>query len=398
MVVAHRTALVATVLAAGLATGLAACNRASKPAPSAAKPTGVVVRTGAQGKQGSSATDNRLGFPELDASWRDSGYRLDWVGYPFVSNSRPGGLRQLAMFDDVVVAQDNTSTVSLLDARTGQTKWSVDLGTPLTRFLAITRDPVDPTRVVVSGESGATIMAVSSGNILGQEKFARVISTAPVAEEGIYVYGTAVGEIIGHRIGLGLKGWGFQGQGPIRANPVRVAGVVGTVSQGGDVTFTDARTGSLMGRARIFGGVENQPVASGDSLIIAGLDQSVWCFGTNGQERWRVRTPHKLTNQPTAINGVVYLDIPGDGMTAMDATNGTTLWKNARVHGRAVVQRAGTVLIFTKEMVHVVDAKRGDVIRSIPAPGIVRLEADKLEDGTLYAVSDRNVVAKMVVK
>jgi outer membrane protein assembly factor BamB len=176
-----------------------------------------------------------------------------------------------------------------------------------------------------------------------------VISTA-VAEEGIYVYGTAVGEIIGHRIGLGLKGWGFQGQGPIRANPVRVAGVVGTVSQGGDVTFTDARTGSLMGRARIFGGVENQPVASGDSLIIAGLDQSVWCFGTNGQERWRVRTPHKLTNQPTAINGVVYLDIPGDGMTAMDATNGTTLWKNARVHGRAVVQRAGTVLIFTKEM------------------------------------------------
>jgi outer membrane protein assembly factor BamB len=168
MVVAHRTALVATVLAAGLATSLAACNRASKPAPSAAKPTGVVVRTGAQGKQGSSATDNRLGFPELDASWRDSGYRLDWVGYPFVSNSRPGGLRQLAMFDDVVVAQDNTSTVSLLDARTGQTKWSVDLGTPLTRFLAITRDPVDPTRVVVSGESKHDHHGGVDGNILGQ--------------------------------------------------------------------------------------------------------------------------------------------------------------------------------------------------------------------------------------
>lgn len=403
MVVAHprrsRKALL-SIASLALLAGLPACQRGARSSTESTKPTGVTVRMGGAGTEDaqSDASNNRLGFPNLDAGWNDAGYRLDWVGYPFVGNTQAKSLKQLAMFPDAVVAQDSRSVVSLLDARTGQTKWSVDLGTPLTKFCGVTRDPIDPTRVVISSEGEAIIMAIASGNIIGREKFARVINTAPIAEGGTYVYGTAVGEVIGHRLGYGLKGWGFQGVGPIKANPVRVGGVVGSVSQSGDVTFIDGRTGSLVGRAKIFSGIDNQPVAAGDAMIIAGLDQSIWCFGTNGQERWRVRTPHKLSNQPTAIGTAVYLEVPGDGLTAFDVNTGNTLWKNPKVGGHVVVQKGATLLVHSKNTVSVIDAKRGDLIRAIPAPGIVRLEADGLENGALYAVSDRNVVARLVGK
>ncbi|MFO0832906.1 MAG: PQQ-binding-like beta-propeller repeat protein [Phycisphaerales bacterium] len=399
MDVAHRKVLASALVSASVLTGLAACHRGARPAPATARPTGATVVMGGAAEGGpSEASNNHLGFPELNAGWRESGYRLDWIGYPFVGNTKVDGLRTLTILPDAVVSQDSNSVVSLLDARTGQTKWSVDLGTPLTKFCGITRDPVDPTRLVVSSEGEAIIMSSAGGNILAREKFSRVVNTSPVAEGGTYVYGTAVGEIIGHRLGFGIKAWGFQGVGPIRANPVRVGGVVGTVSQGGDITFIDPRSGALVGRARIYGGVDNQPVAAGDALVVAGLDQSVWCFNTSGQERWRVRTPHKLTNQPTVIGDRVFLDIPGDGLTAFDVNTGATVWKNPSVSGHVFVKKGNNLFALGKNTVSVIDAQRGDLIRAIPAPGITRIESDKAEDGTLYAVSDRNVIARIVAK
>ncbi len=360
------------------------------------RPTGVTVRTGVMGAgEDRSATDNRLGFPSLDAGWAEAGYRLNWVGYPFVNNTKANGLRRMAAWDDCIVSQDQTSTISLLDAKTGQTKWSVDLDAPLSKFVGLTRDPLDQTRVVISSESEAVTMALGSGNIIGHEKFEKVVNTAPIADGGIFVYGTAAGEVMGHRMGLALKGWGFQGVGPIEADPVRVAGAVGTVSQAGDVTFLDSRNGSLLGRAHIFGGLSNNPVVAGDAIVIAGMDQSVWSFATSGQERWRIRTPHPLTAQPTAIETMVYLDIPEQGLTAIDSNSGKATWNNPKVKGTVVAQRAGNLLVYTSGTLSIVDKARGDLIRAVPVPGIVRIQADKIVDGNLYAVSDRNVVAKL---
>ena len=94
----------------------------------------------------------------------------------------------------------------------------------------------------------------------------------------------------------------------------------------------------------------------------------------------------------------MYLDIPGQGMTALAGDTGKVLWKNAEAHGTVVVQHGRNVLAFAPGTLYVLDKARGDMIRAVPAPGIVRVEAEKLVDGNLFAVSDRNVVAKLVAR
>jgi outer membrane protein assembly factor BamB len=334
-------------------------------------------------------------FPTLSDAWKDAGYRLDWVGYPFVQNRTSGGLQRIVAYDDAVVVQDNKSVVSLLDARNGQLRWSLDLDAPLTKFVGITRDPTDPTRLIVSSESEAYALSFASGDMLRREKFARVVNTAPVAEGTTFVYGTAVGEVLAHRTGLGLKAWGFLGVGPIVADPVRVGDVVGTVSQAGDVTFLEPKTGSLTGRARIFGGLDSNPVGTSDGLYAAGLDQSVWCINPNGSTRWRYRTPYRISAQPAVDANVLYVEIPEQGMTALDAGTGEVKWKNAKVTGTPVARSGEKLLVHSAGEVIVVDRARGDVIARVPATGIQRVHAEKFADSTLYLVSDQNVVAKL---
>lgn len=350
-------------------------------------PTGATVVTG-----------NAGGYRKFDVSandWRDAGYRQDWVGYPFVATMQGNAVRDLVVGSDWLIAQNTAGTVSVLSASTGQLKWSTEYATPLTRFVGLTRDPVDRDRLLVSSESEVFIVALDNGSLLGREKLARVVNTAPVAEQGMLIYGSAVGEIIAHRLGLGLKAWGFQGVGGIDANPVVVDRNVVMVSQAGDVTFIEPRSGSLQGRARIFAGVESNPVASDDAVYLASLDQSVYAFDSNGRQLWRYRTPAQLRNQLALLDNVLYLDIPEQGLTAINTTTGEPIWNNLDVRGTVVGARGSRLLVFTKERMTVVDPTKGAIVKAFDAPGIVKIIATQPKDGVLYAITADNLVVKL---
>src|SRR5690606_12182537 len=109
----------------------------------------------------------------------------------------------------------------------------------------------------------------------------------------------------------------------------------GVVSQGGDVIIIDTRSGASTLRARIFDGLANDPVAGDDAMYVASLDQSVYGFAARGSSwDWRLRTDQPITEQPVLLDGVLYVDIPGEGLTALDpAYNGERIWSNAGVSG-----------------------------------------------------------------
>lgn len=329
-------------------------------------------------------------------AWKSAGYRLDWVGFPFPSTPGSKMVREVIAADDLVIAQDRQSRVAVLEANNGQVRWSTSIANPLTKFVGLTRDPADATRLVVSSESEAFVLGLNNGTLLARENFERVVNTAPIATPGQLLYGTSVGEVLSHRLGTGLKAWGFQANGTIESNPVKVGDLVGVVSQRGDVMFFSPDNGTLVGRAMTFGGLASDPVASNDTLYVASRDQSVWAFATNGAVRWRYRTSSVLTSQPLLHANALYVQVPGDGLTALNARTGDVLWKSKDVKGDAFAVRGKNVLVFDGGAINVIDMARGRVVTQFSTPGIARFVTDKAVDGNLYAITESNQVVKYI--
>ena len=336
--------------------------------------------------------------PVSHDDWRAAGYRQDWVGYPFMGVSGADMIRDVVVGADAVVLQEKGSRVSVLEATNGQLRWSTGLANPLTRFVGLTRDPSDANRLIVSSQTEAFTLNMTTGALIGREPFSRVVNTAQAPVGGVLVYGTSAGEVLAHRLGGGIKAWGFMGVGTIEAQPVQVGEFVASVSQRGDVTIFDPRSGTLVGRGTIYGGVESNPVAGSETVYIAGLDQSVWAFRTDGSVRWRHRTPQPLRGQPRVDGGNVYVEIPGEGFTALDAQTGAVRWSNKDVGGELVGTRSGRLIVFGNGRVSVLETRKGGTVASFEVPRVTRILADAPADGNLYAITDNNLVVKFAAR
>ena len=335
------------------------------------------------------------GFRLNHEDWAKVGYRLDWVGFPFAGGDEGTQVTMIKAFDDLVIIQDRQSTVAALETNNGQTRWSAQLAGPLTKFVGINRDPDSPGMVLVSSESEVFGISAANGNIMDRERFARVINTQPVLAGNMLIAGTSTGEMIAHALGRNVKAWGFATVGAIEANPVPMAGEIAAVSQAGDIMFLSVG-GSLNGRARIYEGLDTNPVTDGSMLFVAGRDRSVWAFDANGASVWRFRTSSPLTTQPTVHNGVLYVDIPSMGLTAFEAVSGRVLWNSPNVNGTGIGTRSGRLLVLKGQTLTLADAGRGDVVERINTPGIVKIIVDAFDDGRIYAVNDRSNVAKLI--
>lgn len=321
--------------------------------------------------------------------WADLGYRLTWRGFPVLTGS--GGTASVDVFDLGVLVQDRQNTVTLMDHNTGRNLWVSQVGRPLTRFVG---NGVHDGRVLICSDNEVYLLDGQTGALLARQSLAVVVNTPPTVIGETAVFGTATGEVLGHSVYSGFKLWGYQLKGSIQAAPVAVGPYVGAVSQGGDLLIARPENGRSTGRASIFGGLDNSPVADARTMYVASLDQSVYAFaGDDGRRIWRYRTESAITAQPALADGVLYVTIPGQGLVALDALTGDRLWANAELSGTVVGSLNGEALLWDGRTLHALDGERGEVVASMHLPGAQRVFCSPIENGDLFVVT-RDAVAK----
>jgi hypothetical protein len=330
-------------------------------------------------------------------SWGTLGYSLDWVGYPFAANHKVP-MRSAEFLGSSFVIQDRESEVSLLDVTTGERRWGSTISNPLTKFVGISSDTVDASRVLVSSESEGYFLASATGALVAKADYAKVVNTKPLMLGRYAIFGTSLGEVFAHDIRNNLRGWGFATPGAIEADPVLLAdGTFGIVNQAGNV-YVLTSGGQLLGRNKILGPVVTDPVTDGSTIFIAGTDQSVWAFGGNGGLVWRYRTPKPLTVQPTYWNGHVLVTVPGEGLVALDSITGAAKWTAKETEGVAIAFRNGQLLVRTATGMDALNPENGERTARVALPGIVMIVPESFENSALYAVSNSGVVARFRVK
>ncbi len=324
------------------------------------------------------------------------GYRLEWRAFPTML---PGEtIERVDLFGDVLAAQESAGVVSVIETRSGQVRWSEQVAGRLTKFVGILRDEKTPDRLIVSSETEAYFYDIATGTLRARQKFAQIVSSAPVQVGDILVYGCLNGQVLGHLMLNGFRQWGAGLTGTITASPLELStGRVAVVSSTGDFAIIDGTTGLSQGRGRMFAGpAEGVEIASNGAVtVVASEDQSLYAFGGDAATPiWRKRTDAPLKFTPTIHDGRVYCDLGADGLSCLDAASGKPIWNNPKVSGTVVALRNSRLLVFNGFTAWTLDPAKGVIIDQVDLKNTSMLKPDAFIDGNLYAVSPSGIITK----
>jgi outer membrane protein assembly factor BamB len=378
-----RTLAAIMLTLAGLAVVPAGCNRPTRTGPQA--PADVDSR--------------RAAFPLSDEDFSKIGYARDWLGFPVVAPQ--GNIIGLHAWDDLVIIQDSNSTATALENSTGQRRWSNQLASQLTRFVGAERTDG---RLLAFAESEAIGLSPDTGDILMRQRFDRLVNTQGVLVGDRVIFGTARGDVLAHGLGLGFQAWAFGTGATITRSPVLIGGSVAILNDRGEVFFLNPVSGALNGRSQaMYASSAFDPVAAGDLLVVASLDQSLYAFReSGGRPVWQHRTSSPPGAAPSYFGGRVFCEVDGS-LTGFVAGTGKVAWTSKGTKGQVVAVRqsgAGAMLLVQDGTnLSLVDAERGDVLERISVPGLYQVKtnggAGLRADGTVYLISTSGLVAKL---
>lgn len=336
----------------------------------------------------------RAGFPINDEDFGRMGYRRDWLGFPVVSTG--GRITHVHVGPDVLGVIESGSTATVLEASTGERRWSNELANKLTRFVSMSR--ID-SQFLACAEAEVLGLRVDTGDIVARQGYSRVVNTAPVLVGKSAIFGTASGHVVSHGLGLGFQDWAYTTGAAVSRDPVMVGASVGVVNDRGEVLFLDPMNGAITGRSRaMYSGSSFNPIAAGDLMVVASQDQSLYAFKA-GAERpvWQYRSSSRPASQPSYANGTVYCEIEGNLM-AFDAPSGNVKWKSEGTMGSVVALSQGRLVVRQGNALTLVDAGSGDVLETISVPGMYQIvtESKNPAEGNLYIVSTGGLIAKFI--
>jgi outer membrane protein assembly factor BamB/predicted phosphodiesterase len=204
---------------------------------------------------------------------------------------------------------------------------------------------------------------------------ANIISTPAVAGENVFV-GNQNGKMSCFNLKNGKEQWSFATKGAIFSSPAVKGERVVFGSGDGTVYCLQAKTGKLIWKKETGTAVLGCPLIQGDTIFIGGSGhafyaletrsgKSIWTFNqlngpvvstpllyggnlifgawdcnlyalnsANGQLSWKWNNGTTVINYspasciPVAADGVVYVVAPDRYISAIDAENGQTLWRN----------------------------------------------------------------------
>jgi len=322
------------------------------------------------------------------------GYRLEWRGFPQVGGR---GIKHFVIADDTVITHDWRNVLTVMEDSTGANRWATKLGNDLTKFVGNARLG---DQLLACSESEIQILDIRTGAIQERQRLAVLANTPPIIVGSIAVFGGTSGEIFGHNLRSGYKQWGYSMSGRISSHPAYAdPDDVVVFTNSGEGAILNALSGQAFGRRpMLFGELANNPITGGNSVFAAGTDQSVWAFARDtGNQVWRYRTQSRLTDQPTFHDGRVYQAIPGEGLVAINADNGTVLWTSKGVRGSVISARSGSpgrLLVWDGQDAILLDAARGDEIERVSLQDVRAIRVAPFVDGNVYTVSSKGVVEK----
>jgi outer membrane protein assembly factor BamB len=293
-------------------------------------------------------------------------------------------------------AGDSDGSVHALDPVTGETKWSIDTGAPVTSAAAVDGG------FVYFGTSNGSLYALQAddGSELWSEQFRSTGAfTAPVVVDGSLYIGSTNSRVYEFDMLNGEQQWNQDTFGAITSSPVVSDGMLYAPSGDNDL-YAYTTSGSLEWQVSFDGSVNG--VSYRQRRIYATTESNELAqVNTSGSVDWRTGFEDGIGSTPAVTENRVVVGTRNNTLYAVNRTNGTEIWRFTEPSGGVNAPPAvadGTVYLGSRDgSVYAVDLETGDEEWSFETENNIEEAAPVVaggrvyigsQDGTFYALSE----------
>lgn len=342
---------------------------------------------------------------EMDTLWSERvGKGLSDAGYP-VAPAQDG---------DTLFAADGRGLIEALDADTGETRWEVELDTPVSSGLTAMADSL----FLATRNGEVLALDQADGRVQWRARVTSEVLAAPQASRELLVVQAVDGRVTALDRDSGDERWVYSGPRPSLS--LRGTGTPTVIDQvtfagfaNGRLVTLDNRSGQPLWDRRIavpqgqseidrLVDLAGQPVLTQDGRLfvtsyngrLAALD------ARSGEVLWSRELSSYLT--PILVGDFLFVIDEASHVIAVDAGNGNELWRNEALEGRSLTAPAFAtdhlVVGDAEGYLHLLDAREGKIVgrTRIDGSGLsVRPLTDRrrvyalANDGTLDALELR---------
>jgi outer membrane protein assembly factor BamB len=223
--------------------------------------------------------------------------------------------------------QTNTGALQALDAHTGQSRWTVQIGRPY--FPSVAPAANDEVVAVIAGTS-LTLLEAETGNALYQRQSAGVPTGGLAIDERFVYMPAASGMVEAYDLTDrdGRTPWRFASEGVVRHAPLPIGESLLWGSEAGAVFSVDVLHSRVNFTAEVVAPIAGSLVPLGANLfVVATEDGLVHAFDRrSGGLVWRQSVGDQI-DHPVLVDGVVYVPTRRSGAFAFDGETGQQLWQ-----------------------------------------------------------------------
>ena len=267
-----------------------------------------------------------------------------------------------ALLHGQIYAPSGDGKLYVLNAATGQLRWSLGVGAAINSSPAISG-----TSIYFGADDGAVYALDTSGSKRWRVQTNDKISAAPAVEGNMVYVASNDGKIYALDAVSGNQRWATQTGGALRSSPAVSGtmlyvgagdgglyalntttgailwaaptggavnsspaisgGMVYAGSDGGSIYALDAVSGTVRWRAETGGAVSSSPLLAGDLLVVGSADGKVYGLDArNGKQIWVYPTGNAVLSSPVLVDGRIYVGNEDAHLYALDPKNGAMLW------------------------------------------------------------------------
>jgi outer membrane protein assembly factor BamB len=349
----------------------------------------MVAATGCQQQQ--TTEGSTLADPDATAAL---GYRLQWVqNVPL----KPGvKIVHAEVLGDRVVTFDTQNMLTVFNTSDGRLLWTTPVGRTVEKFYRPVRME---DRILATSETRIYHWHIDTGEHYKVHTATYATNSAPIITgPNRVVNGSPTGIVFAQTLDQGLMLWSYKMDSGISTNPMLIGPSLIVTTVGGQIASINPSNGALLWRMPTWGRISAQPGATDSLLFVASEDQSLYCIDKAvGKKNWRyyAEEPLKLSPFPVPDQAIVMQRTSKETL-GINTETGKIAWKSPLHEGIPFTSRNGLVYLHVPgKGITLQDPTNGKIVKEVPFPAVQRVRTDKTKDGAVFFFRDDGQMTKL---
>ncbi len=227
---------------------------------------------------------------------------------------------------DQIFALTSAGTVQAIDAETGKTLWTAEVGIDDSAAIGIA---VNANSVALLGSGRLHLLDRTDGHQLWSRSIGGAVTAAPAMSNNYVFVALLSGRVEGYRLDdPTAAAWQYQSNGHTFQGPTVTGKIMSWPTDRRQLYVAKSERPQVLFRVESNEEIVSAPAEKAPYLYVGSLDGYLYSFHEpSGSEQWRYATGYAITSQPAVVGEKVFVASEGPSLHAVDAATGRPLWQ-----------------------------------------------------------------------